>query len=116
LIFQLKYAMSTTTQAYHRGISGSRLQAEETAHLFSKHLSGNPLADVISDELYHLLSSNHLIDRKALRDFIIRKVYNAFQYELNLTSEDAIKSLQACYPYLALDTLRKVVHNVFRKT
>ncbi|MCZ7615810.1 MAG: hypothetical protein M5T52_20230 [Ignavibacteriaceae bacterium] len=40
--------------------------------LTKKELS-NPIADLISDEIYELLLSRGLINERAVRDYIIRK-------------------------------------------
>src|SRR5665811_12868 len=40
-----------------------------------KNKIGNPLSELISDDIYELLSSHGLIDEKSVRDFQIRKKY-----------------------------------------
>lgn len=77
--------------------------------LTKKELS-NPIADLISDEIYELLLSRGLINERAVRDYIIRKKFKQLRSQ-KLRTGDAIDSLRAEYPYLQFDTIRKIVHN-----
>ena len=74
-----------------------------------KELS-NPIADLISDEIYELLLSRGLINDRAVRDYIIRKKFKSLRAQ-KLRTGDAIDSLREGYPYLQFDTIRKIVHN-----
>jgi hypothetical protein len=73
----------------------------------------NPLSDLIPDELYYLLRTNDLINEKGLRDFIIRRVYQQLREVRQLNRGDAIEELQAIYPYLQVDTIRKIIYRVY---
>ncbi|HMU41843.1 MAG TPA: hypothetical protein PKA80_00970 [Ignavibacteriaceae bacterium] len=70
----------------------------------------NPLADLISDEIYNLLNQHGLIDERSVRDYHIRKKFKRLR-EQKIRTGDAIESLQSEYPYLQFDTIRKIVHN-----
>lgn len=70
----------------------------------------NPLKDLISDEIYELLSSKGLIDEKSVRDYEIRKKFKMLR-ATKIRTGDAIDSLREEYPYLQFDTIRKIVHN-----
>lgn len=70
----------------------------------------NPIADLISDEIWELLNSRGLINERSVRDYIIRKRYRMLRSQKVKTS-DAIEQLKAEYPYLQFDTIRKIVHN-----
>lgn len=70
----------------------------------------NPIADIISDEIYDLLLSKGLINERAVRDYIIRKKFKQLRAQ-KLRTGDAIDSLREEYPYLQFDTIRKIVHN-----
>lgn len=70
----------------------------------------NPLADLISDEIYNLLNQHGLIDERSVRDYHIRKKFKGLR-EQKIRTGDAIESLQSEYPYLQFDTIRKIVHN-----
>jgi len=70
----------------------------------------NPIADLISDEIYDLLLSQGLINDRAVRDYIIRKKFKALRAQ-KLRTGDAIDSIREEYPYLQFDTIRKIVHN-----
>ena len=69
----------------------------------------NPLADLISDEIYELLNSRGLIHERSVRDYQIRKAYKLLR-ENKLSSTDAIEALRDEYPYLQFDSIRKIVY------
>ena len=73
----------------------------------------NPLAEIVPDELYSVLRANDLINEKALRDFVIRRQFRQIKTERNMRTSDAILYLQSQYPYLQLDTIRKIVYRVY---
>lgn len=70
----------------------------------------NPLAELISDDIYNLLNQHGLIDERSVRDYHIRKKFKRLR-EQKVRTGDAIESLQSEYPYLQFDTIRKIVHN-----
>ena len=51
--------------------------------------NNNPIAELISDDLYSLLTSRGLIDEKSVRDYIIRKnnLSRLFSLENNLSTK-----------------------------
>jgi hypothetical protein len=71
----------------------------------------NPLAEILSDELYGMLRSNDLLNEKALRDFSIRSIYKKLKAK-GMSTVDVISLLKENYPYLQIDTLRKIVYRV----
>ena len=71
----------------------------------------NPLSELISDEIFHLLSSKGLFNEKSLRDYQIRKRFKRLRNE-NINASDAIDILRKDYPYLQFDTLRKIVYHI----
>ena len=71
----------------------------------------NPLADLISDEIYELLSSRGLINEKSVRDYQIRKKFKNLR-DKKLSASDAIDALREEYPYLQFDTIRKIVYQI----
>ena len=75
-----------------------------------KKTLNNPIADLISDEIYDLLLSKGFINERAVRDYIIRKKFKSLRAQ-KLRTGDAIESLREEYPYLQFDTIRKIVHN-----
>ena len=75
----------------------------------SLSLSGNPLAELISDEIYNLLTTRGLIDEKSVRDYIIRKKFKSLRSK-KISAGDAIEVLREEYPYLQFDTIRKIVY------
>jgi flavin-dependent dehydrogenase len=71
--------------------------------------SGNPLAELISDDIYSLLASRGLIDEKSVRDYIIRKKFKSLRLQ-KISASEAIENLRSEYPYLQFDTIRKIVY------
>ncbi|MFO7313495.1 hypothetical protein [Rhodothermus marinus] len=69
----------------------------------------NPLADLISDEVYQLLVEHDLLDAKSVRDYQIRKRFRQLRAQ-NVPAYDAIERIQEEYPYLQFDTIRKIVY------
>jgi hypothetical protein len=72
---------------------------------------GNPLSDLISDEIYDLLDSHGLIDEKAVRDYQIRKRFKLLR-ATKVSAGDAIDTIREDYPYLQFDTIRKIVYQI----
>lgn len=73
----------------------------------------NLLSDLVSDDVFHTLQEQGLLNDKAIRDYHIRKSFKEFRKEMS-TSE-AIEKLQQLYPYLQFDTLRKIVYQLTSK-
>ncbi|MDQ7816225.1 MAG: hypothetical protein RDU14_04320 [Melioribacteraceae bacterium] len=69
----------------------------------------NPLSELITDDIYSLLTSRGLIDEKSVRDYIIRKKFKNLRSN-KVSASDAIESLREEYPYLQFDTIRKIVY------
>lgn len=76
-----------------------------------KYAKQNPLADLISDEIYELLDSRGLINEKSVRDYQIRKKFKTLR-EQKVSASDAIDRLREDYPYLQFDTIRKIVYQL----
>ena len=71
----------------------------------------NPLSELISDNIYDLLSSHGLIDEKSVRDFQIRKKFKQLR-ATKVSAGDAIEAIKEHYPYLQFDTIRKIVYQI----
>jgi hypothetical protein len=71
----------------------------------------NPLNDLISDDIYELLSSHGLIDEKSVRDYQIRKKFKQLR-ATKVSAGDAIDVIREEYPYLQFDTIRKIVYQI----
>ena len=69
----------------------------------------NPLSELISDDVYKILSDYRLIDEKSVRDFIIRRKFVSLRAN-KICICDAIEALCNEYPYLQFDTIRKIVY------
>ena len=75
----------------------------------NEHNMHNPLSEFISDEVYELLDSRGLINKKTLRDYIIRKRFNTLRSN-KISSGEAVERIQKEYPYLQFDSLRKIIY------
>jgi hypothetical protein len=72
----------------------------------------NPVPDLIPDEFYEILRAHDLISEKGIRDHIIRKAFKAMREQQELKSCEALAKLQAVYPYLQIDTIRKIIYRI----
>ena len=70
---------------------------------------GNPLSELISDEIYNLLKSKNLINEKTLRDYQIKKKFKELR-ESKFSASEAIESIRSDYPYLQFDSIRKIIY------
>ncbi|MCW8850839.1 MAG: hypothetical protein OQJ81_12735 [Melioribacteraceae bacterium] len=70
----------------------------------------NPLSELISDDVYELLDSRGLINKKTVRDYKIRKSFDSLRNK-ELSTSDAIEKIQQEYPYLQFDSIRKIIYN-----
>ncbi len=73
----------------------------------------NPLSELISDEIFELLQSRGLINKKSLRDYEIRKKFKQMR-NANISAAEAINRLRDEYPYLQYDTIRKIVYHIYK--
>ncbi|AFN75023.1 hypothetical protein MROS_1789 [Melioribacter roseus P3M-2] len=69
----------------------------------------NPLSDLIPDEIYEKLYSRGFINEKSVRDYIIRKKFEALKAQ-NIPASKAIELIREDYPYLQFDTIRKIIY------
>lgn len=69
----------------------------------------NPLAGLISDEVYDVLERHHLLSEKGVRDYEIRARFRALR-DARLSAIDAIEQIRDEHPYLQWDTIRKIVY------
>lgn len=70
----------------------------------------NPLSELISDDIYELLDSRGLINKKSVRDYMIRKRFDSLR-KSDISAGDAIEKIQQDYPYLQFDSIRKIIYN-----
>lgn len=88
----------------------TRIEEDDMESLIYPKTISNPLADLISDEIWELLNSRSLINDRSVRDYIIRRRFKNLRSQ-KIRTGDAIDTLRAEYPYLQFDTIRKIVHN-----
>lgn len=77
--------------------------------------NGNPLAGLVSDDIYTALEEHNLLSEKGVRDYQIRKKFRALRRD-DVAAYDAIEMLREDYPYLQFDTIRKIVYKVSRRS
>jgi hypothetical protein len=71
----------------------------------------NPLSELISDDIYELLSSYKLLDNKCVRDFQIRTQFKKMRVS-GIGASEAITEIKKVHAYLQLDTIRKIVYHI----
>lgn len=76
--------------------------------------NANPLAGLISDDVYDLLETHNLLNEKSVRDFQIRRKFR-YMREEDVPAYDAIEQLRDEYPYLQFDTIRKIVYKLNKR-
>jgi hypothetical protein len=74
-------------------------------------MGNNPLADLISDNVYEILNSRGLINEKSVRDYQIKRRFKKMR-EDKISATIAIDKLRDEYPYLQFDTIRKIVYQI----
>lgn len=70
----------------------------------------NPIAHIVTDDLYNRLENLDLLNLKKIRDYEMRFMYEDFKKEMNAT--DAIERVREEFPYLQFDTVRKIIYSV----
>lgn len=100
------------TNTYSGNISSSSLPFNTGGH--DVLVQENILRDIITDEQYQALRKLGLLNEKVLRDVHIRKTFRELRAQ-HLSAHQAIERLQALYPYLQFDTLRKIVYQINEK-
>jgi hypothetical protein len=70
----------------------------------------NPLAELISDEIYNILNTRGLINKKSVRDYKIRERFDNLR-DQEISAGDAIENIRVDYPYLQFDSIRKIIYN-----
>jgi hypothetical protein len=73
----------------------------------------NPLADLISDDIFNLLNAKGLINETSVRDHLIRSKFKDLR-STKMSAGDAIDVIRKEHPYLQFDTIRKIVYAVRR--
>ncbi len=74
-------------------------------------LGDNPLADLISDNVYDTLNSRGLINEKSVRDYQIKRQFKEMR-GTKMSATNAIDKIRDAYPYLQFDTIRKIVYQI----
>src|ERR1051325_4565668 len=77
-----------------------------------KPFEPNPVKELIPDEVFQLLRTHDLISEMGIRNYVIRQQYHAIREGSNVTTAQAMLKIQEIYPYLQLDTIRKIVYRI----
>ncbi len=72
-------------------------------------MRGNPLQDYLSNEQFELLLEKGFLNERAVRDHYIRQQFAALKDTTR--PKDIIRMLQKEFPYLSVDTVRKIVYS-----
>lgn len=95
-------------------VTNNNLEKETMENLNLNEQKSNPLADLISNEVYETLISRGLINETSVRDREIRKKFKLMRAD-KMSAGDSIDALREEYPYLQFDTIRKIVYNSPKK-
>lgn len=68
----------------------------------------NPLQSHIPDQIFEFLVKNNLLSEKGVRDFKIKQEFKMLKKEY--PTFRALELLQAEYPYLQYETIRKIIY------
>ena len=73
----------------------------------------NPIPELIPDETFNELNLKHFIQETALRDYCMRRDYK----EMRKTNRKPVVMdlLQLQYPYLSIDSIRKIVNSELKQ-
>jgi hypothetical protein len=71
----------------------------------------NPLSDLINDSTYNILKSRGLINKKSVRDYLIKQNFHELRQN-KISAAGAIDIIRKEYPYLQFDTIRKIVYQI----
>ena len=77
--------------------------------------AANPLQGLVPENVYALLEQHNLLNEKGVRDYQIRKQFQAMRNE-NVPAYEAIEELREQHPYLQFDTIRKIVYGLRRRS
>jgi hypothetical protein len=72
----------------------------------------NPVKELIPDEVFQLLRTHDLISEMGIRNYAIRQQYHDLREANSMTTAQAMQVIQETYPYLQLDTIRKIVYRI----
>ena len=71
-------------------------------------MRGNPLKDFVDDGLFSLLWDKGFLNERAIRDHYIREKFCELKSEQK--PKEIIAELQREFPYLSVETVRKIVY------
>jgi hypothetical protein len=73
----------------------------------------NPIPELIPDSIFIELAKKHFLQETALRDYCMRRDYKAMR-KTNCKSA-VMDLLQLQYPYLSIDSIRKIVNSELKQ-
>ena len=71
-------------------------------------MRGNPISEFISDDIYFDLASKGFLNERAVRDFYLKKKFNALRHQY--APQEIFSILQQEFPYICTDTIRKIIY------
>ncbi len=72
-------------------------------------MRSNPLREYLDDDLFYRLWEMGFLNERAVRDHYIRQRFN--QLKASQKPKEIITDLQAEFPYLSVETVRKIVYS-----
>lgn len=72
-------------------------------------MRGNPLRDFITDDLFETLWSKGFLNETAIRDYYLKQQFQVLKKEHS--PKKIFEMLQAEFPYLSVDTVRKIIYS-----
>ncbi len=72
-------------------------------------MRGNPLHEIIPDDLFYKLKTKGFLNERAVRDFYMKKRFEDLKKEY--PPKKIFSLLQQEFPYLSVDTVRKIIYS-----
>jgi hypothetical protein len=72
-------------------------------------MRGNPIRELIPDDLYFKLKAKGFLNERAIRDHYLKKRFHFLRSRYS--SREIFSRLQHEFPYLSEDTIRKIIYS-----
>lgn len=72
-------------------------------------MRGNPLREFLPDEFFFELKEKGFLNERAVRDYYMKKQFEALRHQY--PAKQIFEKLQREFPYLSVDTVRKIIYS-----
>ncbi|MFZ0390611.1 MAG: hypothetical protein WAN36_09125 [Calditrichia bacterium] len=72
-------------------------------------MRGNPLREFIPDDLFYKLKAKGFLNDRAIRDYYMKQRFEVLKK--NHPPKEIFVMLQREFPYLSVDTVRKIIYS-----